>query len=166
MSISNRNTGAVQPLTAAKKAAEASKVQRAEEAVQSSPRGSVRDEYIPEGPQEPSGRYWMEKDEEGRPIICFDDPERAPGLPERTEDAPDTESPEKEELCAGDTGKVDREIKELKRKLAELQQQIDTETDEVKVRDIEKQIAEVERELEQKDNEAYRKQHSTFTQLG
>ena len=165
MSLSNRNTGAVQPLTAAKKAAEKSKVQRAEEAVQSSPQRSVRDEYIPEGPQEPSGRYWMEMDEEGRPIICFDDPERAPGLPERTEDAPDTERPEKEELCVGDTGKVDREIEALKKKLAELQQRLNGEADEVEAGDIERQIAQAERELAQKDNETYRKQHSTFTRL-
>ena len=80
MSISNRNTGAVQPLTAAKKAAEASKVQRAEEAVQSSPRGSVRDEYIPEGPQELSGRYWMETrlTQRGRRRRSF-----APAIPAR-----------------------------------------------------------------------------------
>ena len=43
----------------------------------------MRDEYVPEEPQEPSGRYWMEKDEVGQPIIHFDDQERTPDLPER-----------------------------------------------------------------------------------
>ena len=165
MAISDMTTGAVRSLTAAGKAAEASKVQRSEEAVQSSPWRSVRDEYVPEEPQEPSGRYWMEKDEEGQPIIHFDDPERTPDLPERAEDAPDAERPEKEELCVGDTGKVDREIEKLKKKLAELQQRLNGEADEATARDIERQIAQVERELAQKDNETYRKQHSTFTRL-
>lgn len=41
----------------------------------------VLDEYVPEEKKEPSGRYWMGRDENGRPKICFDDPGRAADVP-------------------------------------------------------------------------------------
>ena len=77
MPISGVNTGAVQPLTTAGKVQGASKVQKPEEESQDRQSKPVMDEYIPEEPREPSGRYWMGKDEDGQPKIYFDDPERA-----------------------------------------------------------------------------------------
>ena len=187
MPISGVNTGAVQPLTTAEKVLGASKVQKPEEESQGRQLKPVMDEYVPEEPQEPSGRYWMGKDEDGQPKIYFDDPERAadaPKQPESTPDAkkPDTDAPEepdpagqgakgpdrkkdKDETWECNTDKVDREIEKLKKKQQELEQRLGTETDEAKIKDLERQLSQVEQELKQKDNDTYRKQNASFTQL-
>ena len=185
MPISGVNTGAVQPLTTAEKVLGTPKVQKSEEESQSRQLKPVMDEYIPEEPQEPSGRYWMGKDEDGQPKIYFDDPERAADAPKQPEDAPkkpDADAPEepdpadqgakgperkkdKDEVWEGNTDKVDREIEKLKKKKEELEQRLNTETDEAKIKDLERQLAQVERELNQKDNDTYRRQHATVRQL-
>ena len=74
MPISGVSTGAVQPLTAAEKTPGAPQVRKEE--TQGQPLKPVMDEYVPEEPQEPSGRYWMGRDEDGQPKIYFDDPEQ------------------------------------------------------------------------------------------
>ena len=179
MPISGVNTGAVQPLTTAEKVLGASKVQKSEDESQSRQPKPVMDEYIPEEPQEPSGRYWMGKDEDGQPKIYFDDPERAADAPRQPEDAPEAEEPkqagqgakgpdgkkDKGETWECNTDKVDREIEKLKKKQQELEQRLNTETDEAKIKDLERQLAQVEQELKQKDNDTYRRQHTTVRQL-
>jgi hypothetical protein len=178
MPISGVNTVAVQPLTTAEKVLGASKVQKPEEA-QSRRLKPVMDEYVPEEPQEPSGRYWMGRDEDGQPKIYFDDPERAANAPKQPEDTPEAEEPDpagqgakgpegekdKDEVWEGNSDKVDREIEKLKKKQQELEQRRNTETDEAKIKDLERQLAQVERELKQKDNDTYRRQHTTVRQL-
>ena len=189
MPISGVNTGAVQPLTTAEKVLGASKVQKPEEEAQGRQLKPVMDEYVPEEPQEPSGRYWMGKDEDGQPKIYFDDPERAAEAPKGPEAAPDAKKPDAEapeaeepdpagqgakgperkkdqdEVWEGNTDKVDREIEKLKKKQQELEQRINTETDEAKIKDLERQLFQVEQELKQKDSDTYRRQHASFTQL-
>ena len=179
MPISGVNTGAVQPLTTAEKVLGASKVQKPEEEAQGRQQKPVMDEYVPEEPQEPSGRYWMGRDEDGQPKIYFDDPERAADAPKQPEDTPEAEEPDpagqgakgpegekdKDEVWEGNSDKVDREIEKLKKKQQELEQRRNTETDEAKIKDLERQLAQVERELKQKDNDTYRRQHTTVRQL-
>ena len=179
MPISGVNTGAVQPLTTAEKVLGASKVQKPEEEAQGRQLKPVMDEYVPEEPQEPSGRYWMGRDEDGQPKIYFDDPERAANAPKQPEDTPEAEEPDpagqgakgpegekdKDEVWEGNSDKVDREIEKLKKKQQELEQRRNTETDEAKIKDLERQLAQVERELKQKDNDTYRRQHTTVRQL-
>ena len=179
MPISGVSTGAVQPLTTAEKMMGASKVQKPEEEARDRQLKPVMDEYIPEEPQEPSGRYWMGKDEDGQPKIYFDDPERAANAPKQPEDTPEAEEPnpagqgakgperekDKDEVWEGNSDKVDREIEKLKKKQQELEQRLGTETDEAKIKDLERQLAQVERELKQKDNDTYRRQHTTVRQL-
>lgn len=188
MPISGVNTGAVQPLTATGRALGAPGIEKPGETAPGRQRKPVMDEYIPEERREPSGRYWMGKDEDGQPRIYFDDPERAADAPEGPEaaaggkkadaDVPGAEEPArnqgakgpekkggKEERCVCNTDKVDREIERLKKRQKELEQRISAETDETRVRDLERQLAQVESELRQKDNDTYRKQHSTFTRL-
>lgn len=187
MPISGVNTGAVQSLTTADKVLGAPKVQELEaENRQLKP---VMDEYVPEEPQEASGRYWVGRDGGGQPEIYFDNPERAADVPKQPEGVPDTrrsdgDAPEvgesdradqgakgpegkrgRGEVWKCDTGKADREIEKLKKKQRELVQRLNTETDEAKIMDLKRQLAQVERELQQKDNDTYRKQNSTFTQL-
>ena len=179
MPISGVNTGAVQPLTTAEKVLGAPKVQKSEGESQSRQLKPVMDEYIPEEPQEPSGRYWMGKDEDGQPKIYFDDPERAADAPKQPEDAPEAEEPDsadqgakgpegekdKGETWECNTDKVDREIEKLKKKQQELEQRLNTETDEAKIKALERQLSQVERELKQKDSDTYRRQHAVYTQL-
>ena len=177
MPISGVNTVAVQPLTTAEKVLGASKVQKPEEEAQGRQQKPVMDEYVPEEPQEPSGRYWMGRDEDGQPKIYFDDPERAANAPKQSEDTPKAEEPDpagqgvkgpegdKDEVWEGNSGKVDREIEKLKKKRQELEQRLNTETDEARIKDLERQLAQVERELKQKDNDTYRRQHTTVRQL-
>ena len=177
MPISDVSTGAIQPLTMAEKVLGASKVQKPEEEAQGRQLKPVMDEYVPEEPQEPSGRYWMGRDEDGQPKIYFDAPERAADAPGQPEDAPEAEEPKqagqgakspegkKEEVWEGNTGKVDREIEKLKKKKEDLEQRLNTETDEAKIKDLERQLAQVDRELKQKDNDTYRRQQTTVRQL-
>ena len=179
MPISGVNTVAVQPLTTAEKVLGASKVQKPEEEAQGRQLKPVMDEYIPEEPQEPSGRYWMGRDEDGQPKIYFDDPERAANAPKQPEDAPKAEEPnpagqgakgpegkkDKGETWECNTDKVDREIEKLKKKQQELEQRLNTETDEAKIKELEHQLAQVEQELKQKDNDTYRRQNAAYTQL-
>ena len=183
MPISGVNTGAVQPLITAEKVLGASKVQKPEEEAQGRQLKPVMDEYIPEESQEPSGRYWMGKDEDGQPKIYFDDPERAADAPKQPEGAPekpDADAPEepdpagqgakgpegkKDETWECNTDKVDREIEKLKKKQQDLEQRLGTETDEAKIKDLERQLSQVEQELKQKDSDTYRKQNAAYTQL-
>ena len=172
MPISGVNTSAVQPLTTAEKVLGASKVQKPEEEDQGRQLKPVMDEYVPEEPQEPSGRYWMDKDEAGRSRIFFDDRSQM-------ENAPDAETPEqadggaqspeksseKGERWSCSTDQVDREIEKLKKQRQELEQRLNTETDEAKIKELERQLAQVEQELKQKDSDAYRKRHAVFTRL-
>ena len=160
MPISGVNTGAVQPLTTAEKVLGASKVQKPEEEAQGRQLKPVMDEYVPEEPQEPSGRYWMGKDEDGQPKVYFDDQSRAADAPKHPEGKKD-----KDEVWEGNSDKVDREIEKLKKKQQELEQRLNTETDEAKIKDLERQLAQVEQELKQKDNDTYRKQNATYTKL-
>jgi len=130
------------------------------------------DAYTPEEKAVASGRYWVGRDEDGSPKIHFDDPkppETEPqGTPEKDAD-PKVDSPgqkrpeQKEERCTVNTDKVDREIRQLKRRRSELQQKLNTETDEAKIGKLQKQLAQVERELTQKDNDTYRRQHTQFS---
>ena len=187
--ISGAIPGAAQSPISAAGVKEPSKVLRPEDEAQGRPLKPVMDEYSPEEKQEPSGRYWLGKDEDGQPKIYFDDPERAADAPKQSEDAPDAkklnaDAPEaeepdkagqgakgserkkdKDEVWKGNTDKVDQEIKKLKKKQQELEQRLNTETDEAKIKDLERQLSQVEQELRQKDNDAYRRQHAQVTRI-
>ncbi len=152
------------------------KVQCPEGEVQGRPMAPMGDEYAPEEKQVPSGRYWLSTDEDDRPKVYFDDPDRAADAPEKQDALPAVNDPDqdkgadgtekkasgdKAESCTCNTDKVDREIEKLKKEQEKLERQIDTETDDTKIKELEKQLAQVERELRQKDNDAYRRQHAT-----
>lgn len=177
--VSGVNAGAVQSPAAAGKVQGASGSRRPGEGAQNRPLKPVMDEYVRSEPREPSGRYWMGRGEDGRPQIFFDDPEQGAQAPEQP-DAPRKEEPaqgdkgakgperrdgEKEERYVCDTGKVDREIKALKKRRQELEQRLRTEKDEAGVKELERQLRQVEQELRQKDNDTYRRRHASVTRL-
>lgn len=174
MSISAIHSGFVRPLAESGKTAGAPNAPRPEKEGQSRPSAPKRDTYTPEEKEEPSGRYWMGRDENGQPKIHFDAPEQ-PAADSREDLSPAHDSekkPErpaskedgkKTEVCVCDTDKVDREIEKLKKKQEELKQQLGSETNEENVQALKKKVAQVEGELAQKDNDAYRRQHAQFS---
>jgi len=123
---------------------ETSAVQASEDADAGRSPRPVTDVYTPEEKQEPSGRYWLERGEDGQPRVRYDDPEKA-------------------EPCTGSTDQVDREIERLKRKRDELERQIQSETDPGETEELERELARVEQELCQKDNDTYRRRHCEFS---
>ena len=164
-SISGINSGAAQPSVPIAGVDEPKKVQRPEDETQSRRQKPVMDEYVPEEKPEPSGRYWLGKDEDGKPKIYFD----APDASDASDGDKGAEGPEKSgsdkdgQSCTCNTDKVDREIEKLKKQKQELEQQINRETDESKIEDLKAKLAQIEKELSQKDNDAYRRQHATYT---
>lgn len=150
-SISGVLPGMAQPPVTAAGVNEAPKVQRPENEPQERLREPVMDEYVPEEKREPSGRYWLGRDEDGTPKIYFDAPER--------DEKPDGEA----ESCTCSTDKVDREIEQMKTKQAELERQLDTETDSTRISEVERKLAQIERALSQKDNDTYRRRHAVFS---
>ena len=133
------------------------------------PGRAARDAYIPEEKQEPSGRYWLGRDEDGSPKICFDGPVQPEDVPEAPEDSAPEEgagAPKEQggeaEMCTCDTDRVDREIEALKKEQEALESQLRSETDETKTEALRRKLAQVENELRQKDNDAYRRQHADF----
>ena len=142
-------------------------VQRPDGGAPARPQKPMMDEYVPEEKREPSGRYWMGKDENGQPKVYFDAPERNKGAdsPEpNAADAPkERPSGKKAETCTGNTDQVDREIEKLRKEREQLKQQLNSETDEAKRKELESKLSQVENELRQKDNDAYRRQHTVFS---
>ncbi len=136
----------------------------------------ARDEYVHEPPAAPIGLYRLEQDENGKPRVIFDDPEKTNDTPkprdvQKPEDASksrDTQKPEdaskSEETCTGNTDKVDREIEHLKEEKKRLEQQIRSASgDAEKIERLEQKLEHVEQELARKDTETYRRQHTTFS---
>lgn len=148
----------------------------------------TRDEYVHEPPVTPIGLYHLEQDENGKPKIVFDDPEKMNETPRpedgqmpgdaanatdgsqpknspKSENASKSEDASKsEETCIGNTDKVDREIKHLKEEKKRLEQQIRAASgNEEKIEKLKQKLEQVEQELAQKDTESYRRQHTTFS---
>ena len=171
-SISGINSGAARPSVPIADVDEAKKVRRPEDETQLRHQKPVMDEYVPEEKPEPTGRYRLGKDEDGKPKIYFDDPERAEDTPDVSDSSgrdksakePERSGSDKEgQSCTCNTDKVDREIEKLKKQKQELEQQINRETDESKIEDLKAKLAQIEKELSQKDNDTYRRQHAVYT---
>ena len=176
--ISGLAFGAAQSPASVRGVKEIPKVQQPEGKEQNRSLRPMMDEYVPEEKQEPTGRYWLGKDENGQPKIYFDDPERAADNSEKPSELPEADAPERDrsaedperkasgdkaESCTCNTDNVDREIEKLKKRQEELERQINSETDDTKIKELEKKLAQVESELSQKDNDTYRRQHATFS---
>lgn len=176
--ITDLISGAAQASASAASVKEQPKVQRTEDEAWRRPLKPAMDEYISEEKQEPAGRYWPGRDEDGNPKIYFDDPGRDAGHSRKPDELSGVDDTEKNKKAKGpdkkadddkgadvtcNTDKVDREIEKLKKKKSELERQLGSETDEGRIKDLENELAQVERELRQKDNDAYRHQYAVYT---
>ena len=72
------------------------------------------------------------------------------------------EPEDRAEVTVCDTGKVDRELENLRKRQEELTQQLRSAAPE-QAEAIRRQLDQVNRELAQKDNDAYRRQHAVFS---
>ena len=160
--ISGISSNAARSLAAAD-VKEPPQLQRTEADIPAQSRAPVMDGYVPEEKQEPSGRYWLGQDEDGRPKVYFDDPERAADGPSDAPAPAKRAAEDKAERCTGSTDQVDREIERLRRRKETLEQQIRSQTDDVKIKELERKLAQVDRELARKDNDTYRRQHTVFS---
>lgn len=145
-----------------------------------------RDEYCPGEPPQPSGRYWLGQDAEGRRIVRVDgqapssagpvedsvakpEEKAAPAKGNKAEPekeaAPAKEAPRpaEQERCTVNTDKVDREIKQLKEEKARLEQQLQQGPPPQKEEQLNQKLQQVEEQLRQKDNDAYRRQHAEYS---
>ena len=156
-------SGAAQSLAAAAGVKAAPEVQRPEAEAAAPSRTPVMDEYVPEEKQELSGRYWLGRDEDGRPKVYFDDPERADDEPSDAPAPAKKAAEDKAERCTANTDQVDREIERLRRRKETLEQQINAQTDGAQIKELKQKLAQVERELALKDNDTYRRQHTVFS---
>ena len=147
-------------VTQATSVKEAPAVQQPDNGIPTRPQKPMMDEYVPEEKQEPSGRYYLGKDENGQPKIYVDGPKQGEGVDDPEPKAADGK---KAETCTGNTDQVDREIEQLKKEKEQLERQINSETDETKKKELESKLSQIENELRQKDGDAYRRQHTVFS---
>ena len=165
--ISGISSGAAQPSVPIAGVDEPKKIRRPEDETRPRHQKPVMDEYVPEEKPEPTGRYRLGKDEDGKPKIYFD----APDASDASDRDKSAEGPEKSgsdkngQSCTCNTDKVDREIEKLKKRKSELEGQLRMEQDESKVQSLERELAQVERELSQKDNDGYRRRHMVMTKM-
>lgn len=111
-----------------------------------------------------SGIYQAPEVQSARPAPAAPPAEEAPDdriVPE--ERAFDRYEPEdKSETTTCDTGRVDRELENLRKRQEELEEQLRSAAPE-QAEDIRCQLDQVNRELSQKDNDSYRRQHAVFS---
>ena len=126
---------------------EALRPRQTEQEAQSPSREPERDEYTPGEAPEYTGRYWMERDENGSSRIRLDAPERPDPAPEKaaadgdSPDGPEAPDKEQEKSVTCNTDRVDREIERLKKEQEELKQQLSRETDEKRSKELEKRLS-------------------------
>lgn len=72
------------------------------------------------------------------------------------------EPEDKSETTTCDTGKVDRELENLRKRQEELTQQLRSAAPE-QAEAVQRRLDQVNRELAQKDNDSYRRQHAVFS---
>lgn len=109
------------------------------------------------------GVYELSHDEEGKPVIKFDDPSK-----ETAEKAPATNSEDGEKpqivKTTVNTDAVDREIEKLKRSLSETKQRLSSTSDPKEKELLNNKLSQLEAELKQKDSDTYRRQHGQITE--
>ena len=113
-----------------------------------------------------SGIYQAPEARSAQPAPAAPPAEEAPSRDDRIvpeERAFDRYEPEdKSETTTCDTGKVDRELENLRKRQEELTQQLRAAAPE-QAEELQRQLDQVNRELAQKDNDAYRRQHAVFS---
>lgn len=113
-----------------------------------------------------SGVYQSPEAQKAQPAPAAPPAEEAPSRDDRIvpeERAFDRYEPEdRAEVTVCDTGKVDRELENLRKQQEELTQQLRTAAPE-QAEAIQRKLDQVNRELAQKDNDSYRRQHAVFS---
>lgn len=139
-------------------------------------KADIRDQYRPEERTEGTGLYRMTKDEDGNPVLRFDQPDKAAEEkgaagkePSPAEEAAEEKAAEeqkakesekaKETKTTMNTDRVDREIQQLTEEVEELEQQLRTATGDAAGK-LEQKLILSKIELRIKDNDTYRRAHA------
>ena len=113
-----------------------------------------------------SGVYQSPETQKAQPAPAAPPAEEAPSRDDRIvpeERAFDRYEPEdKRSTTTCDTGKVDRELENLRKRQEELEEQLRSAAPE-QAEAIQRQLDQVNRELSRKDNDSYRRQHAVFS---
>jgi len=131
--------------------------------------GELRDYYAPEEREEGAGLYRMVRDEEGNPVLVFDDPKAAEKEKAAREEEAEAEEKKAEEEKARtetttiNTDRVDREIEELKEEVEDLEQRLHYGGTMVDKEKVEQQLTFAKIELHLKDNDTYRRANAQVT---
>ena len=132
--------------------------------------GERRDQYVFGEKGETAGLYRMTKDEDGNPVVRFDDPkaaekERAARDKEAEAEAKEKKAEEEEARTRTtiDTGRVDREIEELKDQVEDLEQRLNYGGSLVDAEKVERELTFAKIELHLKDNDTYRRANAQVT---
>ena len=118
-------------------------------------------EHQPES--QATGVYELSHDEEGKPIIKFDDPSKETAEKTPNINSEDGEKPQIVKTTVN-TDAVDREIEKLKKSLSETKQQLSSTNDPKEKELLNNKLSQLEAELRQKDNDTYRRQHGQITE--
>ena len=131
--------------------------------------GELRDRYAPEERGESAGLYRMTRDEEGNPVLVFDDPkaaEKEEAAREKEAEAEEKKAEEEEartHTTTINTDRVDREIEELKEQVEELEQRLHYGGSLVDAEKVEQELTFAKIELHLKDNDTYRRANAQVT---
>lgn len=130
------------------------------------------DKYIHKDDPVYPGIYHLTKDENGSPKVIFDNFTQKNSDEDTKENSSSdnkkiskrSSENKKDDTVTGNTDKVDREIKNLKKKKAKLEQQISQSSDNPKKQEkLQRQLEKINSELKMKDNDSYRRQHTQYT---
>ncbi|MCI8654132.1 MAG: hypothetical protein HFF11_10665 [Angelakisella sp.] len=132
-------------------------------------RGELRDRYAPKEREDSAGLYRMTKDEEGNPVLRFDDPQAAQKKETAQEKEAEAEAEEKKarekeaKTATINTDRVDREIERLKEQIEELERQLNYGGSLVDTEKTEQELTLAKIALRLKDNDTYRRAHAQIT---
>lgn len=108
-----------------------------------------------------AGVYAFSRDDEGNPVIEFDDPEASQKSPSA---APQDASKPQIVKTTVNTDAVEREIEKLKKSFSETKQRLAAASEPREKELLENKLTRLEAELKQKDNDTYRRQHMQITE--
>lgn len=107
--------------------------------------------------------YALSHDEEGNPVIKFDDAFKEGVKKSTNADSEDGEKPQIVKTVIN-TDAVDREIEKLKQSLSETRKQLSSASDPKEKELLENKLSKIEVEIKHKDNDTYRQQHMQITE--
>ncbi len=141
------------------------KVQDVEQAIQKSSADLRRrfDTFEHQSEAQTAGVYAFSRDDQGNPVIKFDDASKEGSQETPSTDSQDSSKPQMVKTTVN-TDAVEREIEKLKKSFSETKQRLASASNPREKEVLEHKLSQLEAELKQKDNDTYRRQHMQITE--